>query len=89
MSDEHAFPRARAAELTPRQLAVASLVARHFTDQQIAATLQINQSTVRVHVTAIAYRIHADQCRVLRTQIAQWWQEQTPELQPDDAVPVA
>jgi DNA-binding NarL/FixJ family response regulator len=81
MTEEHVHPRATARDLTAKQLAVASMIARHYTDQQIAGELHIACSTVRVHVVAIAYRIHADQGRVIRTQIAQWWREQTPDVE--------
>lgn len=80
MTDEYVHPPAVAADLTPKQLAVASMVARHFTDQQIGFELAIKPSTVRVHIVAIAYRIHANQGRVIRTQIAEWWRRQTPDI---------
>lgn len=80
MTDEYVLPPARAADLTPRQLAVAKLIAVHFTDQQIGLELRIRPSTVRVHIVAIAYRIHADQSRTIRTQIAEWWRRQLPGM---------
>jgi len=80
MSDEYIDPPAKAADLTERQLVVASMIARHFTDQQIAAELGITDSTVRTHIVGIAYRIHANPARVTRTQIAEWWWRQTPDI---------
>jgi DNA-binding NarL/FixJ family response regulator len=63
------------ADLTPRQLTVARLVATGATTKRIAAELGINERTVRVYVTAIAVRLGLPHTEQLRTLIARWvWQ---------------
>jgi DNA-binding NarL/FixJ family response regulator len=82
VTDEYVAPPATAADLTPRQLAVAALIAHAKTDQQIACELHISDRRVRVHVEAISYLLHLDRSRNVRIQIALWWREQTPDLAP-------
>jgi DNA-binding NarL/FixJ family response regulator len=62
-------------ELRPRQRQVVALVARGFTDKRIAAELGIEYNTVRVHVAAIAYRLHLTGEYHTRVGIARWWYE--------------
>lgn len=85
MTDEHIHPPAVAADLTPRQLAVACLIASAQTDKQIAAQLNISDRRVRVHVDALAYLLHLDRACNVRVQIALWWRTQTPAIRHDDA----
>jgi DNA-binding NarL/FixJ family response regulator len=85
MTDEYVGPPATAAELTPRQLAVAALIARARTDKQIAHELGIQRRTVGVHLTALAYRLHLDAASNVRVQIALWWRAQTPAIRTEDA----
>ena len=47
----------RLAELTPRELDVARLVARGMTNAEIAATLFLGEGTVKTHVTAILSKL--------------------------------
>lgn len=60
-------------DLTPRQIAVASLVARGYPTKSIACELQITEHRVRVHISSIAYRIGADATLDERVQVANWW----------------
>jgi len=66
------------ADLTPRQIAVAALIAKAWSDKDIAAELGIKHSTVRVHIEALAYRCELDPTRSLRIQIALWYRERVP-----------
>lgn len=63
------------APLTRRQLQVAAMLARGFTDKQIAATYQIAPVTVRVHVVALAARLGLPTNKDTRVLIARWWWE--------------
>ena len=63
------------AELSPRQRAVAALIACAKTDKQIAAELGVSPRTVRVHVESLAYLLRLDVSRNVRIQIALWWRE--------------
>lgn len=47
------------ADLTPREISVASLVARCRTNKQIAAELKIEERWVRACVTAVALKVRA------------------------------
>lgn len=64
---------ATVADLTPRQLAVAALVAQGRSDKAIAMTLGISERRVRVHVAAIAYLCQFDPERNTRIQLALWY----------------
>jgi DNA-binding NarL/FixJ family response regulator len=80
MTDEYVRPPAKVADLPPRQLSVAALIARAKTDQQIASELGISDRRVRFHVAALAYSLHLDCSRNVRIQIALWWRDQLPDL---------
>lgn len=56
--------------LTPRQQAIASLIADGYTDKQIAAALHIAPNTVGNNITAIAAALELDRQRNTRVQIA-------------------
>lgn len=73
MEDEHIAPPATLTELTPRQVAVAALVANGIPTKRIAASLGISDRRVRVHITALVYALHLDPARNVRTQIALWY----------------
>lgn len=66
------------AELNAKQIAVAALIAKAQTDQQIAAALHLSDRMVRVHITAIAFLIGADPSCNTRIQIALWYRERVP-----------
>lgn len=76
--DGHPNPPATPEDLTPRQLAVASLLARGKSDKQIAAEIGITARRVAQHVDALEYLIHADPSGNVRLQIALWWRDQVP-----------
>jgi pimeloyl-ACP methyl ester carboxylesterase/DNA-binding CsgD family transcriptional regulator len=59
----------RSADLTPRQLQVAALVAEGLTNRQIAGRLGIEERSAEGHVERIRLRLGATS----RTQIAAWW----------------
>jgi DNA-binding NarL/FixJ family response regulator len=80
MMDEYIRPPATLADLEPRQIAVASLIARARTNQQIAYELGISDRRVRYHVEALAYLLHLDRSCDVRVQIATWWVQQTPDI---------
>lgn len=81
-------PRVTAADLTPRQIAVASLVARFFTNKQIAAELGVTERRVAALVSSIAYTCCFEPGRDERSQIAVWFREQAPvTVESDVAVP--
>jgi len=61
-------------ELTPRQLEIAELIARGFTNQQIADELVVTRGTVANHVQHMLTRLALRS----RTQIAVWFTERTP-----------
>lgn len=61
--------------LTDRQLQVAAMVARGFTDKHIAATYEIDPRTVRLHVVALAARLGIPTDGNTRVMIARWWWE--------------
>lgn len=63
------------ADLTRRQLQVASMIARGFRDKQIAATFRIHPHTVNVHVIALAARLGIATDKDTRVLIARWWWE--------------
>lgn len=67
-------------DLTERQRQVAAMVARGFTTKQIAATLEMSEQRVRIHVSSIAYRIGADASRDERIQVALWWIAHTRQV---------
>lgn len=73
MEDEHIAPPATLADLTPRQLAVAALVANSTPTKQIAAQLGISDRRVRVHITALVYALHLDPEKHAWPQIAEWY----------------
>lgn len=54
------------ANLTPRQIDVAALIAEGFTDREIADRLAVGSDTVRVHACAIRAALGAGN----RTQVA-------------------
>ena len=60
-------------DLTPRQRAVASLVADGLPDKEIAARLNMKCNTVRVHVVALACRMKIPSGTQTRVMIARWW----------------
>lgn len=62
-------------DLTPRQIAVASMVAKAATPQQIAGALGISTSRVYVIIASIAFLIGTDHTKDERVQIALWWHE--------------
>jgi DNA-binding NarL/FixJ family response regulator len=62
-------------DLTARQREVVQLVARGFTDKRIAGELGMEYNTVRVHVAAIAFRLHLTGAYHTRVGIARWWYE--------------
>lgn len=64
-------------DLTPRQIAVAALVARCYPTKTIAAELHISERRVRVHISSIAYRIGANPSLDERLQVAEWWKALT------------
>lgn len=64
-------------DLTPRQIAVASLLGNCYPVKKIAGELRITERRVRVHITSIAYRIGADASLDEALQVAMWWREQT------------
>ena len=66
------------ADLTPRQIAVAALVARGMSDKAIGSELGISFNTVRVHIVALSYRLYLDPDRSTRVQIATWYRERVP-----------
>lgn len=70
-------------DLTARQLAVASLVARSYTNKTIANELGISVGRVRVLVSSIAFRIGADCSMDERVQVALWWQARIVQTDPD------
>ena len=76
--DEHPSPPATLQDLTPRQLAVASLLARGKSDKQVAVELKITQRRVSQHVDALEFLLHCDPAGNVRLQIALWWREQVP-----------
>jgi DNA-binding NarL/FixJ family response regulator len=47
-------------DLTPRQIAVASMVARRMTTKQIAREMDITERMVNLHISATAYRWHCE-----------------------------
>lgn len=65
-------------DLTPRQLAVAALVAKSHTTKQIAVYLKVSERRVRVIVSSIAFRIGADATKDERLQVAEWWRARVP-----------
>lgn len=66
------------ADLTPRQIAVAALVAKGLSDKDIGRELGISFNTVRVHIVAMAFRLAFDPERSTRLQIALWYRERVP-----------
>ena len=73
MEDEHIHPPATVGDLTPRQLAVAALVANGVQTKKIAAQLQISDRRVRMHITALVYVLHLDPEKNAWQQIAAWY----------------
>ena len=69
-----------AADLTPRQLAVAKLVAVALPDKRIAHELGMSTRRVRTHITALAFLLGCDPSRNVRVQVAMWWREQLPDI---------
>jgi DNA-binding NarL/FixJ family response regulator len=59
--------------LTPKEEAVAALVAEGLTNKQIASRLDVSPGRVRVIISATAYKIHADAAKEERVQVALWW----------------
>lgn len=72
MTDPPSFPIPFYA-LTPRELSVASMVARGMSCKGIAYELGIGERRVRVLTTSIAYKIKADPGLDERVQVANWW----------------
>ena len=60
-------------DLTDRQRDVAQLITAGLSTKQIAVSLGVSQSRVRVIVSSIAYRIGADPSLDERVQVALWW----------------
>ena len=79
------------AELTPRQISVASLVTRCRTNKQIAAELEVPDRWVRACITAIAYKIRAahedehDDGFDDRVRVALWYRRHVSITLHDDA----
>lgn len=73
MEDEHIAPPASISDLTPRQLAVAALVANGIPTKRIAAQLGISDRRVRVHITSIVFTCHLDPERNAWQQIGAWY----------------
>ena len=73
MEDEHIAAPATVSDLTPRQIAVAALVANGIPTKKIAASLGISDRRVRMHITSIVYVLHLDPERNAWQQIAQWY----------------
>ena len=72
-------------DLTPRQLVVASMVARGMCDKEIAKELGIAYSTVRVHLVALAFRLKLPVGLNTRVLVARWWYSKTPDIRRDPA----
>jgi len=64
--------------LTPRQLDIAQLIARGYTNQQIADCLVLTPGTVANHVQHILERLGLRS----RTQVAVWWSQQPVQRSP-------
>jgi DNA-binding NarL/FixJ family response regulator len=64
--------------LTPRQQQVAWLIARGYTNQQMAQELVISPETVKTHVRNVLEKFHAGSKAELRVQLldlgVRWWQ---------------
>lgn len=60
-------------DLTERQAQVAAMVARGFTDKQIAGELGMAYNTVRIHVAALAFRLGLPGGQNTRVLITRWW----------------
>ncbi len=63
-------------DLTPRQIAVASLVAHGYRVKQIAGMLEISERGVRCHISSVAHRCHLDMDKDDKVQVALWYQRQ-------------
>lgn len=76
-------------DLTPREISVASLIAKHYPTKLVAAFLipPVSPRRVLSIVSAIAYKIHADPSLDEAGQIAQWYREQVPIASPEYVVP--
>jgi len=77
-ADDYLRPPATLEDLSPRQLAVAALIARAKPPKQIAAELGMDCRSYRRHVTALVYVLQLDPSRDPRVQIALWWREHAP-----------
>jgi DNA-binding NarL/FixJ family response regulator len=77
-------------DLTPREIAVASMARRGWTTKQIAARLDppITSRRVLCIVSAIALKIGADPDGDDFVQVALWFREQCPVCVPDYAIPI-
>jgi NarL family two-component system response regulator LiaR len=63
--------------LSPREIEVVALVAEGMTNKHIAARLGIGCSTVRVHVSSVAFKLGCrDGEQHERVAVARWWWRQ-------------
>jgi DNA-binding CsgD family transcriptional regulator len=67
--------------LTPRQLEIARLIARGYTNQQVADALVLTPGTVANHVQHILARLGLHS----RTQVAVWYSRRGGDLEPHHA----
>lgn len=66
-------------DLTPRELAVASLLGRRYTVKRIAVALGITDRRVQVLITAVAFKIGVEPGCDDKLSIAAWWHHQTAD----------
>ena len=64
-------------DLTPRQLAVASMVARCWTAKHIAYTLDITPRRVYALIASVASKIGCEHGMDDREVVRDWWRNQT------------
>jgi DNA-binding NarL/FixJ family response regulator len=64
-------------DLSPRQIAVASMVARGFSDKQIAVALRptVSERQVRRYLQDLETLCQLDPTRNLRVQLAGWYRD--------------
>jgi DNA-binding NarL/FixJ family response regulator len=66
-------PPATLSDLTPRQISVASMVARAYPDKLIAHELSMSPRAVQYYIESIAYLCQCDPTLNQRVQIANWY----------------
>ena len=59
--------------LTPKEEEVAVLVSQALTVKQIAASLSVSTSRIRILISSIAYKAQLDAAKDERIQVALWW----------------